>query len=142
MDTDLDTLATALYVRVDDALKDDPTLAPWRPAVGIAPKLSDAELVTVAVMQAMLGFTAETRWLRHAREHLHGLFPYLPGQAGYNKRLRAAANLIQTLIRMLATDTTAWFDDVWLLDSTPVECARSRAKIIDPLSLQRRLSHL
>ena len=55
MDADLDTLATALYVRVDDAVKDDPSLAPWRPAVGIAPKLSDAELVTVAVMQALLG---------------------------------------------------------------------------------------
>jgi len=25
MDADLDTLATALYVRVDDALKDDPS---------------------------------------------------------------------------------------------------------------------
>ncbi len=36
MDTDLDTLATALYVRVDDALKDHPELVPWRPAVGIA----------------------------------------------------------------------------------------------------------
>jgi len=126
MDTDLDTLATALYVRIDDALKDDPTLAPWRPAVGIAPKLSDAELVTVAVMQALLGFTSETRWLRHARKHLGGMFPYLPGQAGYNKRLRGAARLIQTLIRVLAADTSAWTDDAWLIDSTPVECARSR----------------
>ena len=49
MDADLDTLATALYVRVDDALKNDPSLAPLRPVVGIAPKVSDAELVTVAV---------------------------------------------------------------------------------------------
>src|SRR4051812_47889500 len=110
MDADLDTLATALYVRVDDALKDDPSLAPWRPAVGIAAKLSDAELVPVAVMQALLGFTSETRWLRHAHRHLAGLFPYLPGQAGYNKRLRAAAGLIQALIRVLATDTTVWSD--------------------------------
>jgi hypothetical protein len=37
MDTDLDTLAIALYVRVDDALKDDPSLAPHRPNVGISP---------------------------------------------------------------------------------------------------------
>ena len=37
MDTDLDTLATALYVRVDDAMKDHPDLPPWRPKVGIAP---------------------------------------------------------------------------------------------------------
>src|SRR5204863_9978022 len=95
MDADLDTLATALYVRVDDALKNDPSLAPLRPVVGIAPKLSDAELVTVAVMQALLGFTSETRWLRYARQHLGGRFPYLPGQSGYNKRLRRAAGLIQ-----------------------------------------------
>ena len=126
MDADLDTLATALYVRVDDALKDDPGLAPWRPRVGIEPKLSDAELVTVAVMQALLGFTSETRWLRYAKEHLAHLFPYLPGQAGYNKRLRAAAEMIGALNRMLAIDTSLWSDDTWLIDSTPVECGRSR----------------
>jgi len=129
MDADLDTLATALYVRVDDALKDDPSLAPWRPKVGIEPRLSDAELVTVAVMQALLGFTSETRWLRYARQHLGGLFPYLPGQSGYNKRLRRAAGLIQTLIRVLAVDTASWNDDVWLVDSTPVECGRSRPTV-------------
>jgi hypothetical protein len=126
MDADLDTLATALYVRVDDALKEDPDLAPWRPRVGIAPKLSDAELVTVAVMQALLGFSSETRWLRFARKHLAGLFPYLPNQSGYNKRLRRAAGLIRALVRVLATDTSSWTDDVWLIDSTPVECGRSR----------------
>ncbi len=37
MDADLDTLATALYVRVDDAVTDDPSLAPSRPAIGITP---------------------------------------------------------------------------------------------------------
>ena len=36
MDADLDTLATALYVRTDDLLKAAPERAPWRPAVGIA----------------------------------------------------------------------------------------------------------
>ena len=29
--TDLDTLATALYVKTDDLLKESPHLAPWRP---------------------------------------------------------------------------------------------------------------
>lgn len=129
MDADLDTLATALYVRVDDALKDDPTLAPWRPKVGIAPRLSDAELVTVAVLQALLGFSSETRWLRYAHQHLGGMFPYLPNQSGYNKRLRRAAALIETLIRLLAIDTASWSDDTWVVDSTPVECGRSRPTV-------------
>ncbi|MEV6177564.1 IS982 family transposase, partial [Streptomyces sp. NPDC052015] len=37
MTNNLDTLATALYVRTDDLLKAAPHLGPWRPAVGIAP---------------------------------------------------------------------------------------------------------
>jgi hypothetical protein len=59
--------------------------------VGFATKISDAELVTLAVMQALLGFTSEARWLRHARAHLRHLFRYLSQQPGYNKRLRALA---------------------------------------------------
>jgi Transposase DDE domain len=124
--TDLDTLATALYVKTDDLLKESPQLAPWRPGAGIGPKLSDAELVTLAVMQALCGFTSEARWLRYARAHLRHLFPYLPQQPGYNKRLRNAGSLIRHCIRALAVGTSAWTDDVWVVDSTPVECGRSR----------------
>jgi hypothetical protein len=126
VDADLDTLATALYVTIDDLLQQAPHLAPWRPAVGIPPKLSDAELVTLAVMQALLGFTSEAQWLRHANRHLRQLFPYLPGQSGYNKRLRGAADLLRQVIRAIAGDTALWSDDVWVIDSTPVECGRSR----------------
>ncbi len=116
--TDLDTLATALYAMTDDLLKESPQLAPCRPETGIGPKLSDAELVTLAVMQALPGFTSEARWLRHARAHLSHLFPYLPQQPGYNKRLRAAASMIRHCIRILTCDTTVSTDDVWVVDST------------------------
>ena len=126
MDADLDTLATALYVRTDDLLKDSPDRAPARPAVGIAPRISDAELVTLAVMQALAGRTSEARWLRYARARLRHLFPYLPQQPGYNKRLRGLADTLRWLIGVLARDTDLWTDDVWVVDSTPVECARSR----------------
>jgi hypothetical protein len=126
VDADLDTLATARYVTIDDLLKATPQLAPWRPAVGIQPKLSDAELVTLAVMQALLGFVSEARWLRYATRHLGHLFPYLPGQSGYNKRLRRTGELLRQVIRAIACDTTLWSDDVWVVDSTPVECGRSR----------------
>src|SRR6266545_1950666 len=76
VDATLDTLATALYVKIDELLQRAPHLAPWRPAVGIAPKLTDAELVTLAVLQALLGFCSEARWLRYAHAHLGRLFPY------------------------------------------------------------------
>jgi len=126
VDADLDTLATALYVRVDDLLKSHPERAPWRPRVGIAPKLSDAELLTLAVMQALLGHTSESHWLRFARARLRALFPFLPQQPGYNKRLRKLTATIEWLIGALARETSVWSDDVWIADSTPVECGRSR----------------
>jgi len=126
VDADLDTLATALYARTDDLLKTHPEWVPSRPKVGIAPRISDAELVTMAVMQALLGFTSEARWLRHARAHRGHLFPYLPQQPGYNKRLRRLAGTLNWLTGILARDTNVWTDDVWVVDSTPIECVRSR----------------
>lgn len=129
MDADLDTLATALYVTTDDLLAAHPWCVPPRPAIGFAPRVSDAEVLTMAVMQALLGFTSEARWLRYARKHLAGMFPYLPGQSGYNKRLRKLAPTMSWLVNRLAAATSVADDDVWLVDSTPVECARSRETV-------------
>jgi len=52
------TLATALYAQTDDLLKCCPERAPWRPAVGITPQLSDAELLTLAVSRRYWGSSA------------------------------------------------------------------------------------
>ncbi len=126
MDANLDTLATALYVKTDDVLKTYPERLPARPRIGITPKISDAELVTLAVMQSLLGYTSERRWLRYARVNLLGMFPDLPGQSGDNKRLRKLADTMAPLVSMLGADTQIADDDVWVVDSTPVECGRSR----------------
>ena len=129
MDADLDTLATALYVRVDDLLKKTPERVPARPAGGFPPRLTDAELVTLAVLQALTGHTSEARWLRFAGRRLRHLFPYLLAQPGYNKRLRRLTATIGWLIRALGRDTSIFTDDVWVVDSTPIECARSRETV-------------
>jgi hypothetical protein len=122
----IETLATALYVKIDDMLKDWPDLAPERPLGGVMPTLGDAELLTLAVLSALLGFTSERRWLRYMNENLAGMFSRRIGQSGYNKRMRKAFALFIWVIRMLAVDTSLWSDDVWVVDSTPVECGRSR----------------
>jgi Transposase DDE domain len=119
---DLNTLLTALYVKIDDELGGPR----W---MGRPPVLTDSELVCVAVAQAILGFTSEAHWLRYARKHLRGLFPYLPQQSGYNKRLRAALGLVKRVIRMLAKSSDFWLDDCWIVDSTPVPCGMSRPTV-------------
>jgi hypothetical protein len=120
--TDLNTLLTALYVWIDDYLTP-------RVRIGRPPRLTDAELLTLAVAQALLGVRSEARWLRLIPARLPGAFPYLPEQSGYNKRLRGALPLLRRVIRDLAADTDLWTDPVWLVDSTPVECARSRPAV-------------
>lgn len=56
----MDSLATALPVKTDDPLKDSPHLASGG---RYRPQLTDAELVTLAMMQARPGFTSEAKWL-------------------------------------------------------------------------------
>ncbi len=99
MNPDLDALATRLYVTIDDALKAHPHWVPERPEIGITPKLCDAELVTLAVIQALLG---------------------------YNKRLRRSGELLTHVNGFLARQCPSYSDNLWLVDSTPVECGRSR----------------
>jgi Transposase DDE domain len=113
-------------VKIDDMFRAWPDLAPVRPAGSPELTLSDAELLTMAVMSALLGHTSERRWLRYVDDHLTGMFPAMIGQSGYNKRQRKAFFLFIRVIRMLAMDTSLWSDDVWVVDSTPVECGRSR----------------
>jgi len=121
--TNLDTLVTALYVKIDDDRARAARL-PGRP-----PKLSHSELLCLALMQAMLGFHSEARWLRYARTHCNDMFPFIPQDPGYNKRLRAALPQIKRLIRVLGTDTDFWNDTVWIADSTPVPCGMSRPTV-------------
>jgi len=80
----------------------------------------------MTVMAALLGFVNESRFLRWARAHLVCYFPYIPKQPGYNKRVRKLAETINFVRDHLARLTGQWSDTVWLADSTPVECGRSK----------------
>src|SRR5512142_62529 len=56
---DLEALLTALYVLIDDHVIPSARRRPGRPK-----KLSDAELVCLAVAQVLLGARSEHHWLR------------------------------------------------------------------------------
>lgn len=119
MHADLDTLVTALYVRVDDLL-------PKRQGSGRRPQITDAELIALAVAQMFLAVPNDRKFLAFARWRLGHLFSYLPKQPGYNKRLRALAPTIARVLAHLATNSPSFCDGLRLLDSTPVPCGQSR----------------
>src|SRR5918999_4378422 len=116
---DLDALLTAIYVLVDDFL-------PERQGPGAPPRITDAELVTLAIAQVFLGLPNDRQFLALARYRLGHLFPYLPKQPGYNKRLRRLVPQIARSINYLAFSSPSFCDAVRLLDSTPVPCGQSR----------------
>ena len=119
MRADLDTLLTAIYVLVDDFL-------PQRAGPGRPPKITDAELITLAIAQVFLEVPNDRKFLAFAGYRVGHLFPYLPKQPGYNKRLRSLAPEIARTINYLAFESPSLYDRLRLLDSTPVPCGASR----------------
>ena len=119
----LDALVIALYVQIDDFL------GPRDRGPGRPPKLTDSELIALAVAQVLLGMPNDRQFLALARWRLGHLFPRLIDQSGYNRRLRALAPQIARCIDYLAFISPSFGDRLWLLDSTPVPCGQSRETV-------------
>jgi hypothetical protein len=121
MDADLDLLLTMVFVTADDLLPE--------PSNNAARRVTDAEIVTLCVAQAIMGIPSDRRFLAVARKRLLHLFPALPQQPGYFKRRRRLADTLEWLMGVFASQSPGFYDDLLLIDSTPVECARSRETV-------------
>jgi hypothetical protein len=114
---DLDLLLIAVFCAADDLL-------PVRPR-NARRSLTDAEVVTLCVAQALMGIPSDERFLRVARKRLAHLFPVLPKRPGFHKRRARLAETLEGMIGLFASENPGFHDDLVLVDSTPVECARS-----------------
>jgi hypothetical protein len=121
MDADLDLLLIAVYVTADDLL-------PER-AQNARRSITDAEVVTLCVAQAIMGIPSDRRFLAVARKRLTHLFPRIPAQPGYFKRRRRLAETLEWLLGAFANKSPGSRSQLLLVDSTPVECARSRETV-------------
>lgn len=79
-------LFVRVYVLVDDALKGGAVPIPARP--GPEPACSDAEVLTVAIVRHVLGRPSEWGFLAEVRREWPTLFPRLPHQSEFNRRVR------------------------------------------------------
>lgn len=121
MDADLDLLLTTVFCTADDLL-------PER-AENARRRVTDAEVVTLCVAQSIMGIPSDRRFLAVARRRLGELFPELPQQPGFHKRRRRLAATIEWLTGIFCAESPGYHDDVVLVDSTPVECGRSRETV-------------
>lgn len=118
---DLDLLLIAVFCTADDLLPNKPANA--RRIV------TDAEVVTLCVAQSIMGIASDERFIRTARKRLGHLFPQLPDREGFYKRRERLSDVIEALIFEFAAHSPGSTDEVLLVDSTPVECARSRETV-------------
>jgi hypothetical protein len=114
---DLDLLLIAVFCTADDLL-------PGR-AENARRRITDAEVVTLCVAQAIMGLPSDERFLAVAAKRLGHLFPQLPKRPGYWKRRQRLADTIEALIGEFARMSPGFDHDLLVVDSTPVECARS-----------------
>ena len=118
---DLDLLLTAVFCTADDLLPERKKNARRR--------LTDAEVVTLCVAQSIMGIGSDERFVRIAARRLRHLFPGLTGRSGLHRRRDRLAETIEALIASFAARSPGWHDDLLLVDSTPIECARSRETV-------------
>jgi hypothetical protein len=117
MDADLDLLLIAVFCTADDLLPEK--------AANAKRRITDAEVITLCIAQAMLGIPSDERFLAAAARRLGHLFPVMPERTAYHKRRLRLAGVLEALIAEFARHSPGFYDDVALVDSTPVECARS-----------------
>jgi hypothetical protein len=94
MTPDLEALVVAGYVFADEFP------VPARPGPPV--RISDAELVALAVCQAAMGISSDRQFLGLVSYRLPGWFPYLPSQSQYNRRLRGLTGLLTVVQQRLA----------------------------------------
>ena len=115
----IEELLTAVYVFVDDYLKAHPRATQWRTSNNSRPQFSDAEVLTVGVLQGCLGTATLKQAYAFAAGNLRGAFPHLPNYPRWVARLHALSGVTGQLLQV-AGARAALGEAFFLLDSKPL----------------------
>ena len=106
MSANVEHQMTEIYCLVDDFLKTHPQLAHWRHSPHAQPRFSDAEVLTLALLQGVLEVATLKQTYRLVAQNWRAAFPYL---ASYKQWLTRVHRLWLQVGRLLAlTCTQSW----------------------------------
>ena len=115
---------TEIYVFVDDYLKAHATLANWRHSPNSHPAFTDAEAITVALMQGCFGCASLKKTYELIAENYRSAFPRLPSYQQWLARVHALSELVGHLV---AACCVLGQVRLYILDSKPLPlCERIR----------------
>src|SRR5947199_2721359 len=117
------TVLTTLFTIVDDVMKGSAVIQDALQRPGPAPKLTDSELVTIAIYQELIGEPREDHFFRLHQASLLTFFPGLNERSRYNRRKRDLWSVILAVrISLQIVLDALQFEETAVVDSAPVPC--------------------
>lgn len=124
----LEDFIISVYCLVDDELKNLIKERPLR-ARGFAPKLSDAEVITMDIVGEFMGKDTDKGIWQYFRTHWQLWFPELGSRSNYVKQSANLWQVHQQIQRVLANKLSAFADSIHLADGFPIAvCHFKRAR--------------
>jgi hypothetical protein len=117
--TSIEHQMTEIYVFVDDFLKAHPRRAQWRRSHNAAPRLTDAEVITIALLQGSFGCATLKRAYLLVAANWRRAFPALCSYKQWLNRLHALTSLVGQLVEA-ARRSAEQQPTLYLLDAKPI----------------------
>jgi transposase len=120
----VDDHMTEIYYFVDEFLKQHPPLAHWRHSPHAQPQFSDAEVLTLALLQGVFEVATLKQTYRLVAHNWRAAFPYLPSYKQWLHRVHTLLPHVSGLVATTATHppTAA---RLYLVDSKPIPLCQS-----------------
>ena len=117
------TVLTPLFTIVDDTMKGSVMIQDALKRPGPAPRLSDSEVITLALYQELIGEPREDHFFRLHQASLRRFFPGLNERSRYNRRKRDLWSVILAVRVSLQLVLDAFeLEETAVIDSAPVPC--------------------
>jgi len=110
---------TEIYCLIDDFLKAHPALSGWRSSPHAAPRFTDAEVLTIALLQSDIGTDKLKQTYRMVAENWRAAFPRLPTYAQWLNRLHRLTVQVGALLAASCAQVAAGAR-LYLIDSKPI----------------------
>lgn len=115
---------TRLYVFVDSFCQSRPDLAVWRQSPRQHPVFSDAEVLTIALMQSWLEVASLKQTYRLVMANCRRAFPQVCSYPQWIARVHALSQLLEALLRAL-TNFAPEAPAFYLIDAKPIPVCQS-----------------
>ncbi len=117
------TVLTTIFTIVDDTMKGLSVIKQTLKRPGPAPKLTDSEVVTLALYQELIGEPREDHFLRLHRASLLPFFPALGERSRYNRRKRDLWSVILAVrVSLQVVLDARELEETAVIDSAPIPC--------------------